>query len=797
VADNRYVVIDYVESGYDEIQNTAWYIESDYFELGYVIQGTTQSGEAAVSAAAVVTSTADRFRNSSADLTSTSTITSLGLKIISLTINYSSQATLISLGIKQANANTTLSSVTTLTAIPKKTITPVITLTSLATITADSSYTASPSISLISYPSIYAKASTIKTANATLTAFDTVVTVSARIRSTQSDMVSTTTFSAVAVKVHGARIGEVSTGLHFSGDRYITINPTPIAAYPGTYSLALQDAASPAFGSTVGYVDVGGGGNGFIVSIWARQSQTSAQNRSLLSSSTYESVSGAKSDYRFNLGGMNTVTNSADIGFTGVDDANGPTYVPGIGIGAPFIPDTEWHHFLWHFTQFNNSVGIRTVVSTANVYIDGTRIGAFSSTAQEGTSAYISEPLYIGIQKQQQGNTPPLNLMREETLWEGDIKQIWIGFDSLGGNVVGGTYNFNIQDFYRDGLVNLGQYGRGLANNLPQPMVYEPLDYYTLPTSIGSDLTAHLFSNAASMSGNITSFDSSWLPADAIRGLESRFTLIASGDNIKEAEVNAASAFSLSAFGGYNKPASSTISTVATFTANTYNFTKATATLSSLFTTTNISDRIKTASIALTSAFSVNFDADETNKGSASLASTFTLLADATTAQLGRAQLASNFNLTATSYNFTKAQATMQAAVSLAADGRFQARTRADATLAAASTFSATAKRLRLGTAVLTPAFTLTLAPGNALRGGNISMTAFDTVLSAGKIIEFLIENTIVVNEEQRLLRVALESTVLLVQMANGVNTITAETTDIVVPQEQGVLLAQYNIPTN
>jgi transcriptional regulator CtsR len=76
-------------------------------------------------------------------------------------------------------------------------------------------------------------------------------------------------------------------------------------------------------------------------------------------------------------------------------------------------------------------------------------------------------------------------------------------------------------------------------------------------------------------------------------------------------------------------------------------------------------------------------------------------------------------------------------------------------------------------------------------------MSAFDTVLSAGKIIEFLVENTIVVNEEQRLLRAALESTVLLVQMANGVNTITAETTDIVVPQEQGRLLAQYNTPTN
>jgi len=789
--DSGYIVADYFQQGKDSD-----YFFPDYIQDGYVAAPII-SGQVLANTISSLTSTITRLQLPVANLSTTSTVTTIGDKIISLTVNYSSQTTLTSLGVKQANVSTALSSVTTLTSEANKTVSPVITLASAATVTADSNYTASPSISLSTNAFLVSVASTIKKAGAVLTAFDTVVTVSARIRSTQSDMVSTTTFSAVAVKVHGARIGEVSTGLHFSGDRYITVNPTPIAAYPGTSSLALQDTSSPAFGSTVGYVDVGGAGNGFIVSIWARQSQTSTQNRSLLSSSTFASVLGAKSDYRFNLGGMNTVTNSADIGFTGVDDANGPTYVPGIGIGAPFIPDTEWHHFLWHFTQFNDPIGIRTVVSTANVYIDGARIGAFSSTAEEGTAAYIAEPLYIGIQKQQQGNTPPLNLMREETLWEGDIKQIWIGFDSLGGNLAGGNYNFNIQDFYSDGLVNLGQYGRGLANNLPQPMVYEPLDYYTLPTSIGSDLTAHLFSNSASMTGNITSFDSSWLPADAIRGLESRFTLTAIGDNTKEAEANAASAFSLSAFGGYNKPASSTISTVATFTANTYNFTKATATLSSVFTSNNVTNRIKTASISLTSAFTVNFDADETNKGLATLASTFTLLADATTAQLGRAQLASNFNLTATPYNFTKAQASIQAAVSLVADGKFQARTRANATLAAVSTFSATAKRFRSSTADLTSAFTVTLAPGNALRSGSVTMSAFDTVLSAGKIIEFLAENTIVVTEEQRRLRVALESTVLLVQMANGVNTITAETTDIVVPQEQGRLLAQYNSPTN
>jgi hypothetical protein len=94
-------------------------------------------------------------------------------------------------------------------------------------------------------------------------------------------------------------------------------------------------------------------------------------------------------------------------------------------------------------------------------------------------------------------------------------------------------------------------------------------------------------------------------------------------------------------------------------------------------------------------------------------------------------------------------------------------------------------------------AFTVTNGITRAVRNVNISMTAFNAVLSAGKIVEFLAEHIITVTEEQRLLRVALESTVLLVQMANGVNSVMAETTDIVVAQEQGVLLAQYNTPTN
>jgi hypothetical protein len=94
VADNRYVVIDYVAEGYNEVQNTAWYIESDYFELGYVIQGTTQSGEAAVSAASIITATADRFRDGTLTATTTATFTTTTLRIKSALATLSSDFTL-------------------------------------------------------------------------------------------------------------------------------------------------------------------------------------------------------------------------------------------------------------------------------------------------------------------------------------------------------------------------------------------------------------------------------------------------------------------------------------------------------------------------------------------------------------------------------------------------------------------------------------------------------------------------------------------------------------------------------
>jgi hypothetical protein len=160
--------------------------------------------------------------------------------------------------------------------------------------------------------------------------------------------------------------------------------------------------------------------------------------------------------------------------------------------------------------------------------------------------------------------------------------------------------------------------------------------------------------------------------------------------------------------------------------------------------------------------------------------------------------LATAITFTATAIDKNMGLADLFTAFTVSATSRVVYPIRPEAmTMSAAFSLSPTSNRFRDSQVPLTSAWTFANGITRAIRSGVVSMSAFDTVLSAGKIIEFLRENTIVVTNEQRLLRAALESTVLLVQMANGVNTITAETTDVVVPQEQGVLLAQYNIPTN
>jgi hypothetical protein len=808
VADNRYVVIDYVESGYDEVQNTAWYIESDYFELGYVIQGITQSGEAAVSAASVVTSTADRVRNSSADLISASTTSATTLRIKSALATLSSASTLSAATAVVRSGQTNLQSEFSLAIDADELSSAVLSAFTNASLVSSASVNRPAESTITVIGDLVVAALRIKPASTSLSAFNTVVTVSARIRSTQGDMFVATTFSATPVKVFGASTRESSTGLNFDGSRFLKISPTPQLSYTNgakqqfTYS---NNTNVEKYASAVG--------KDFIVSVWVRVDP--ALNRGTLFSTDMTNETGfldAQNQWSFRFTGLSgnnhttggTTNSSIDLGMS-QPPVPGVPGSGGYGMGVVTFPDSEWHHYAAHILQMDVSSGgfSPTYTSIARFYRDGVFIGDGVSGQKNPQGAYLVDPLYVGVNKRYGGGASPVGWIMDN-LFKGDMKQIWIGYDGPTFN-----YTFDIRDFYNanvspgsgnlPGYVDLGKEGRtGAVNQLPIPIAYNPLDYYTLDT-YGETVSVHQFSNAYSNIGNVTTLDSSWIPSGVIRGFDSRFTFTAIGDNIVGLEASITSEFTISSEFGYIFPNSANISIVSSLTGTMTDVFPSTANLSSEFAFTANSYEFTKASATLSSAFAFTADTDEISSGellgpieftlSASLTvirrsansnffSELNIVADSTTNSLGIVNMDSVFAVEViprVTYPIRPESMTMSAAFSLAADSR----------------------RYRDSPVPMASAFTFSNGVTRALRGGNISMSAFDTVLSAGKIVEFLLENTIAVTEEQRLLRVALESTVLLVQMANGVNTITAETTDIVVPQEQGRLLAQYNQPTN
>ena len=384
-----------------------------------------------------------------------------------------------------------------------------------------------------------------------------------------------------------------------------------------------------------------------------------------------------------------------------------------------------------------------------------------------------------------------------------------MGFDRLGGNVIkdgttipiGSDYQFNIADFYNNGIVSLGVDGRGANNELPQPMVYQPLDYYNL-NETDQSVSLHFWTNSTSATGNITTLDSSWLPADALKGLQSRFTLFGNGDRTVFADMSANSAMTLTSTASYNKPGAANLAVVSAFTANSYDFTKGSVTLSSTASIAIIENRIKYATAIISSALSATLVASDRNTGSATLASEFTISADPTTNVLGIVSAQLTASLSALAYDFTKAQATISANFTLLAEGRYEERIRANADIISTATLTSSLSRTRPGQTNLNVLGSLLLADGGALRRGNIAMSAFNTVLTAGKLIEFYLENTIKVAQELRVLHVYddVESNVLLVEDAQELNKIYVEdgleTTKIYPEQETGVLLAQHRQPT-
>lgn len=731
MADNRYVSIDYVESGYDEVQNTAWYIESGYFELGYVIQGTTQSGEAAMNAASVVSATSARTKSGSVSATSTSTFTAQAVKVF--------------------GAGTSLTAVTTLTVIPLQIVAADLTIADSVTITASAMKIHGAGTTINSLATVSATSVRIQPAAADFTAFNTVVTAAGRIRPAADFSALNATLTATPTKVFGASTNTIEAylatqfpvaGVHLTEDSYAN----------GVGYLLYRDSTS--FNQSQFF------SSSTVIAFYAR---AESQTAGVIFSFSGDGIN--RIPWTFTMGGNGlTVSGSGSRTWT-----NLPTI-------------TDIHHYAIHFGGTNGTT----------LYVDGiiqTNYTGSVSAAEVGW--YENYPvLYLGRSRTIVNfGLPgqPNNYQEVQSdWWEGDLAQVWIGRPTNGRGLASPQF-VRITGYRFDTFESFGIYG-----NMQESQV----------TTVGTNMPNGAGTDDTLSQPNFYAEFNDWTPAGtmdqvyfASYPLQGNFTVVAAGFAITYGEASLQSAASLSALAGYLKQSTAVMSAEFSFTATPYDFVKASATMQSAFAFTADPDEISSGVNIVLAESSLSADADVIRGGVV----VTTLFADiavtATTNLLGYAVITAQATLSATPYDFTKASTVITATAELTGEGRLQERVRGNVQMQSAFSLSAEVLRIRTNSLQIAAQASVVTGIGNALRGGNISMTAFDTVLSAGKIIEFLTENTITVTEEQRLLQVALESTVLLVEMANGVNTVTAESTDTKVAEEQGILLAQYNTP--
>jgi hypothetical protein len=801
VADNRYVVIDYVAEGYNEVQNTAWYIESDYFELGYVIQGTTQSGEAAVSAASTITATADRFRDGTLTATTTATFTTTTLRIKSALATLSSDFTLSASSAVVRSGLTNLQSAFSLTIDADDINGAVLSAFTNVSLSALPRVDFSAQADITTSIAVSALALRIKPADISMSAFNTVVTVGGRIRMNPADCIATTAMTATGLKIFDATATPVNrpTGVHLSNNDYFSVAPS--SSY--------------------------GVGTGFIVSVWARFGNLQNISSTILSHMTASDTSTAQSlQIGFN---KNNNFGFSVYNFGGFSGPGPRGQTVGGGGAIDFTPQPGWHHFLFRVTQWNAGVqgNPYTTINNTEFWIDGVKVGDSGGAGPNGgLSAYFANPSYVGaaqIAARFENNNqtiytntliagasiptagPGIYAVNEQDI---DIRQLWIGEAN--------TTQFNINKFYSNGYVDMG--ASGVSSGLPTPQIYNIFDLPAYQAGIftprtygnltvnslatGNTLVANAF-YPPGVTQTINSGD--YYPYDYVPGghipmdLPMVATFTAIGDNVVGFDASLTSEFTISSEFGYIFPNSANISIVSSLTGTMTDVFPSTANLSSQFAFTATNYEFTKATVAMSSSFAFSADTDEISSGVVLSPMAFTLSANLSVNRPSAANnFLSEFTLTADSTTNSLGIVIMNSVFAVEAIPRVTLPIRPESmTMSAAFSLAADSRRYRDSPVPMASAFTVTNGITRAVRNVNISMTAFNAVLSAGKIVEFLAEHIITVTEEQRLLRVALESTVLLVQMANGVNSVMAETTDIVVAQEQGVLLAQYNTPTN
>lgn len=753
MADVRYVVQDYSDEDYLEVGSTFGYFEFEYVANGYV--ASVVSAEAALTSSFAQQATSVKCRISS--LTTTS------------------QVTVVSTGVKCRIGDAVISVAANLTAIPLQII-PAENFT-----LADSISLSATAVKIFGAEAQLAAEFTqlaiplrIQPGTTTLQAFNTVVTAAGRIRPAADFSALNATLTASPTKVFGASTNTFATydasAFPITG---VVVEHTPPDSFSG---LQLSYRTFTASTDAETFDDI-------VVSWYSR---------------SYTTTAGVI--FSWSGDGLNIPPISISMSGDSIN-VGGPG-----GVTWFNIPDTrELHHYAIAF--------IDRYTGSNELYIDGVRhTNKGGSYGPDGRDWYGNprDTLAIGRLKTivnfgYPGGPNDYRVVQSSP-WDGEVAQVWVG-------VPYGVTQFNrITGYTRSTFQSFGPYGnlsgseqqtigsppqgpgRGTDSTLSQPAFYAE------------------YSDADIGEYRLGTLNQLYFAAYPIHGV---FTFTPTAFNIKYGVADLQSQFSIQATLGKLQPSAMSSDISTTLTATAYDFTKAVATLASEFATDFTAYDFTKATADLTAVFTFTPDVDEISTGASLVLANVTLTVDGgvirapqavftsafsfdstgNTNQLAYSDLLAVVDFVAEDYDFTKGTVVLDTALTIEATARIFSPPRGTMLSGMQATLTATPLKLRIQTSTIESSTTLLVADGNALRGGLITMTAFDTVLSAGKVIEFLAENTITVTEEQRLLRVALESTVILVEMANGVNSVMAENTDIKVAQEQGLLLAQYNMP--
>jgi hypothetical protein len=614
----------------------------------------------------------------------------------------------------------------------------------------------------------------LPTASADLDAFNTVITAAGRIGNGTVLMEATATVTALGGKLKSASV-----------NNYLQLeNPTPyLGVYLPNNTTQRTELFSQEYirGADVvqGVDDLDWGTDDVAISFYAQRF-------------TAEGGTVFSSDGRANnqeLAIQLSLTNNSislrqnySAGLTG-----------GFNLSLTFSPiaNNEWHHYY-----------IRT--GNRELFIDGVSQGQLTGTSNSDGLRGL-DGLSLGVKRARGvtiglgGTIVPFTAYSEPI--DGVISQLWIGpFSATGvAATIEDFYLFNNEGNLDVAFQDLGADGKK-SNLIPQPFYYETFDYV-------DDAYGELVANA------LTPPEQSY----SIIGPTAVATLNVIGDNISFTQADLAAEFTTMAVAGQSLVENAALNVSATFTATPYDFTKASSAVNSTtefvalptdfskaelsvtatteFSATTIRIRPGAAELlALESTATFTAVAEGIISADADLISEFTLSAEATTNRLGSMSVAVEATTEFTPYEFTKASADFSTTVELSAEARILVRIRATADTAAAFTTVAVPSRTR-DTLPINLSVVATVAPTSVrIFPAQAVLSAFNTVFTAGKLLELLDENIIRVRQESRLLLAQdLELTILTVDSAQGVNTVMAEPRTIEVDSETRTLLSQFN----